>query len=76
MNELPTRRSIYLQHLLISTFLPIRDDAKMKDDVDSDPDTGLPKEDANQSINLLDSTVHIMNIDMRILGTYSNKLHK
>ena len=43
MNELPTRRSINLQHLLISTFLPIREDAKMKDAVDSDHGTGLAK---------------------------------
>ena len=50
MNELPTRRSIYLQHLLISTFLPIRDDAKMKDDVDSDPMTGLAKEGSNVKV--------------------------
>ena len=46
MNELPTRRSINLQHLLISTFLPIREDAKMKNAVDSDHGTGLAKEDA------------------------------
>ena len=46
MNELLTRRSINLQHLLISTFLPIREEAKMKDAVDSDHGTGLAKEDA------------------------------
>ena len=39
-------RSINRQHVLTSTFLPIREEAKMKEAVDSDHDTGLAKEDA------------------------------
>ena len=46
MNELLTRRSINLQHLLISTFLPIREEAKMKDAADTDHGAGLAKEEA------------------------------
>ena len=38
--------SINRQHVLTSTFLPIREEAKMKEAVDSDHDTGLAKEDA------------------------------
>jgi hypothetical protein len=52
MNELPTRRSINPLHLLISIFLPNREEARMKDDADTDHGAGLAKEEAKLDDNV------------------------